>query len=451
MAGLIQALETGKLTLLNTQTQIQTVNHNISRADDKTYHRQTVKLVTNPPLRNGKFYIGIGARIQNILQGWDPLLEQRLFNSISLTEDYKTRSFYLGLLSDYTKDDGETGLSAALKAFWNSWDSFDANPEGAAEKQNVIKTAETLAAMIRETYNQLSKLSNDIDDDLSKTTNRINDILSQIADYNTKIRIAEGSGAQANDLRDQRYALIQELSQYMPIKISTSDDWKTITITTDDSLWGPPIDLVTSTGAQSITASIDNNGTLKINDKTLDDPQGGKLSGLAQAKKQIQETMSNLDTFTKLLSSNVYFNDINVFSSSSAESVDVEITTSDLSLAANTSKTPNTPSQAYQISNLQNTPISKLQNTTMLSENMTFSEYLSQIQNSIGTAKQSADDKKEFYSTLRSTMEQKQQSVAGVSIDEELVDLIKLQHLFQAASKVIQTTSQLLDTVVHMV
>jgi flagellar hook-associated protein 1 FlgK len=48
-------------------------------------------------------------------------------------------------------------------------------------------------------------------------------------------------------------------------------------------------------------------------------------------------------------------------------------------------------------------------------------------------------------------MEQKQQSVAGVSIDEELVDLIKLQHLFQAASKVIQTTSQLLDTVVHMV
>jgi flagellar hook-associated protein 1 FlgK len=445
MAGLIQALETGKLTLLNTQTQIQTVNHNISRADDKTYHRQTVKLVTNPPLMDGKFYIGIGARIQNILQGWDPLLEQRFFNSISLNEDYKTRSSYLGLLSDYAKDDGETGLSAALKAFWNSWDSFDANPNGAAEKQNVIKTAETLASMIRETYNQLSGLSNDVDDDLSKTTDRINDILSQIADYNTKIRIAEGTGAQANDLRDQRYALIQELSQYMPIKISTPDDWKTITITIDDSLWGSAIDLVTSTGAQNITASIDINGELTIDNGigsiTLSDPQGGKLSGLAQAKKQIQETMSNLDTFTASLFSNVHFNGINVFSSPSAALVDVSITTNDLSLAANTSTTP---SQAYQISQLQNTILPSL-------GNMTFSEYLSQIQNSIGTAKQSADDKQEFYSTLKSTMEQKQQSVAGVSIDEELVDLIKLQHLFQAASKVIQTTSQLLDTVVHMV
>jgi flagellar hook-associated protein 1 FlgK len=231
----------------------------------------------------------------------------------------------------------------------------------------------------------------------------------------------------------------------MPIKISTPDDWKTITITTDDSLWGSAIDLVTSTGAQNITASIDINGELTIDNGigsiTLSDPQGGKLSGLAQAKKQIQETMSNLDTFTASLFSNVHFNGINVFSSPSAALVDVSITTNDLSLAANTSTTP---SQAYQISQLQNTILPSL-------GNMTFSEYLSQIQNSIGTAKQSADDKQEFYSTLRSTMEQKQQSVAGVSIDEELVDLIKLQHLFQAASKVIQTTSQLLDTVVHMV
>jgi flagellar hook-associated protein 1 FlgK len=389
--------------------------------------------------------LGIGARIQNILQGWDPLLEQRFLNSISLDEDYKTRSSYLELLSAYARDDGETGLSAALKVFWNSWDSFDANPEGAAEKQNVVKSAETLASMIREHYSQLSSLSNDIDNDLSKTTDRINDILGQISDLNTKIRLAEGTGAQANDLRDQRYALIQELSQYVPIKISTPDDWKTITITTDDSLWGTALDLVTSTGAQTITASIDNTGTLTINNGigsiSTNDPQGGKLAGLAQAKKQIQGILSNLDTFSSELYNNVKFNGLDVFSSPSAASIDVSITTADLSLTANASTTP---SQAYQISQLQNTPIPAL-------GNMTFSEYLSQIQNSIGTVKQSADDKQEFYSTLRSTMEQKQQSVAGVSIDEELVDLIKLQHLFQAASKVIQTADQLLNTVVNMV
>ncbi|MGC8720507.1 MAG: flagellar hook-associated protein FlgK [Thermodesulforhabdaceae bacterium] len=445
MASLIQALETSKLTLLNTQTQIQTTNHNISRADDKTYHRQTVKLVTNPPLRDGKFLIGIGARIQNILQGWDPLLEQRFLRSISLHNDYETRSSYLELLSAYMRDDGESGISSALQAFWNSWDAFDANPDGAAEKQNVVQTAQTLADMIREGYNDLQKLSEDIDNDLSKTTARINDLLQQISDYNTKIKLAEGSGAQANDLRDQRYALIQELSQYMPIKISTPDEWKTITITTDDSLWGASLDLVTQTGAQTISTNIDNAGNLTVNNGmgsiTLSDPQGGKLSGLAQSKGQVQNTMSNLDTLAWQLFANVRFNFTPVFSSPFAINFDVFLTTNMLSLAANTTTTP---SQAYQISQLQNTPIPGL-------GNQTFSEFLAQMQHDIGSAKQSADDRMDFYSTLQSTLEQKQQSVSGVSIDEELVDLIKLQHLFQAAAKVIQTTSQLLDTVVRMV
>lgn len=445
MAGLIQALETGKLTLLNTQTQIQTVNHNISRANDKTYHRQMVKLVTNPPLRDGKFFVGIGARIQNILQGWDPFLEQRLFRSTSFEKDYETRSYYLDLLSTYMRDDGEGGISAALKAFWNSWDTFDANPDGAAEKQNVISTAKNLASIIRESYKDLLQLSQDIDKDLDNTVGRINDLLQQISDYNAKIRIAEGSGAQANDLRDKRYALIQELSQYMPIEISTPDDWKTIVIKTDNSLWGASIDLVNENNWQSVSASIeDSNGALTvntINTITLSNPEGGKLSGLAQAKKQIQDTVTALNTFSGQLYENVKFNEIDVFTSSNAQDFDVNLTIDNLSLANNTTTTP---SQAYRISQLQNISLADLGNKT-------FSEYLSEIQTSIGTVKQSAEDRQDFYSTLKSTIEQKQQSISGVSIDEEVVDLIKLQHLFQAASKVIQTASQLLDTVVRMV
>lgn len=449
MAGLIQALETGKLTLLNTQTQLQTVNHNISRANDKTYHRQTVKLTTNPPLRDGKFFVGIGARIQNIIQGWDPFLEQRFLNSMSLERDYETRSYYFDLLSAYMRDDGESGISYALKAFWNSWDSFDANPEGAAEKQKVIETSKTLASMIRESYGDLSKLSVDVDNDLSQTVNRINDILRQISDYNTRIRLAEGSGAQANDLRDRRYTLIQELSQYVPIKISTPDDWKTVTITTDNALWGLSLDLVTYNDWEAISASIDNTGILTVSSGAgmiiLSDPGGGKLSGLAQSKKQIQGVMENLDTLANELFVNVWFDGINVFSSGSAWNFDVNLTSDDLSLSANVNNPPlGYSSWAHYISELQNAPIWGLGNKT-------FSEYLSEIQSSIGTVKQSSEDRQDFYSTLKNTLEQKQQSISGVSIDEELIDLIKLQHLFQAASKVIQTTSQLLDTVVRMV
>ncbi|MCX7822984.1 MAG: flagellar hook-associated protein FlgK [Syntrophobacterales bacterium] len=445
MAGLIQALETGKLTLLNTQTQIQTVNHNISKANDKTYHRQMVKLVTNPPLRDGKFLVGIGARIHNIIQNWDPLLEKKFLSSISLEKDYEARAYYLDLVSSYMRDDGEGGISGALKAFWNSWDVFDANPDGAPERQNVVETAKALASMVRESYRELSKLSEDIDNDLSQVEGRVNNLLQQIADYNFRIGFAEASGAHANDLRDGRYALIQELSQYMPLSISSDDDWKTIDIRVEDPISGTSMDLVDGSNWNAITVSADNAGTLTISSVSgtisFSNTQGGRLIGLAQSKRHVADAMNNLDTFASELFNNVIYNGINVFSSPLAEFFDVNITTADLSLGSNSSTTP---SQAYQISQLQNTSIPGLGGRT-------FAEYLSDIQNSIGTAKQSAEDRQDFYSTLKNTMEQKQQNVSGVSIDEELVDLVKLQHLFQAAAKVIQTTSELLDTVVRMV
>ncbi len=442
MAGLIQSLETAKLTLINTQMQIQTANHNISRAEDKNYHRQSVKLITNPPVMFGRFYLGIGARVQNIIQNWDFLMEQKLFNGISLEKDYATRSSYLELVTAYLKDDGEMGLSGALKAFWNSWEDFDANPEGSAEKQNIVETARRLASMIRESYSQLNELDGNIDKDINDTTNRINYLLNQIAEYNIRIRLAEGTGAQANDLRDQRYNLIKELSEYIPLKIETPDDWKTITIKVDDTLWGGSIDLVDINGALPVTVTY-GAGVLTISNGSgsVTTDKGGKLAGLAQAKFEVEKQMANLDTFSGALHSNVVFNGIPVFSSGSASSIDVSITTSDLTMTANNSTTP---TQAQLISRLQNTPIGAL-------GNLTFSEYLEKLQSDLGTVTQSAKDGQEFYETLKGSIEQKQQSISGVSIDEELVEMIKFQHIFQAASKVIQTASQLLNTVINMV
>ncbi len=135
------------------------------------------------------------------------------------------------------------------------------------------------------------------------------------------------------------------------------------------------------------------------------------------------------------------FNGLNVFSAGTAASIGVSITTADLTMAANASTTP---SQASQISQLQNTTIAGLGGGT-------FAEYLSRLQNDLGSVAQAAGDRASFYHSLRSTMQEKQQGISGVSIDEELVELIKFQRIFQAASKVIQTSSQLLDTVVNMV
>jgi flagellar hook-associated protein FlgK len=81
----------------------------------------------------------------------------------------------------------------------------------------------------------------------------------------------------------------------------------------------------------------------------------------------------------------------------------------------------------------------------------TLEEFLSNIQQTVGDDVQTANDNQKFYDSLKSELQTQQQSVSGVSVDEELVNIIKFQQIYEAAAKVVQTTATLMSTAINMV
>jgi flagellar hook-associated protein FlgK len=115
---------------------------------------------------------------------------------------------------------------------------------------------------------------------------------------------------------------------------------------------------------------------------------------------------------------------------------------------------PDTNVDPEAISKLSTTclAIAKMQDESIAGlDGASFGEFLSNSQHKVGSRQNEAQSKAEFFGSLVSELETQQQSVSGVSLDEEMVEVLKNQQVYQAAAKIIQQTSALLQGVIEMV
>lgn len=445
MAGLSATLEMCRCTLLNTQIQIQTTSNNISNADNETYARQTVVMGSNAALFGTGGWIGTGASILEITQNRDTLVEQRLFQAISGETGQTTLYDLLSQAQNILSDDGTTGLSSLLGDFWDSWDSLAQNASGSSEQQEVLSATESLANAITSAYEQLQSLKDsDIPESISDDTERINTLLSQVAELNQQIVTNEASGYSANDLRDARYAAVSELAELIPVQYTEQDDGSiTLTLSYGDtssatlvegSTYGE-VEYDSSTSGLTVTQA-DGSSVSVAADEMTDGSLGGELAAITD----IDSYMSYLDDFAASLISEV--NSIHgtaVFSGSGA--ADIASTETFLDSIDVSTET----GIATSMSALQD------ESVTIGSGTETLGDYIANLQQVVGTDQQNASDLADIQAALRETLETQQQSVSGVSVDEELVNLITYQQIYQAAAKLISQTADMMQTVIDMV
>ncbi|HAA05449.1 MAG TPA: flagellar hook-associated protein FlgK [Syntrophobacteraceae bacterium] len=449
MPGLTSTLEIAKNTLLNEQLMIQTATNNIANADNKYYARQRVNVVTNPSTSTAAGWIGNGARADAITQIRDQYIDQQLTGSISQQYDYRTRSDQIGIISALLGDNGSVGLSSDLGAFWDAWDALSQNPSGLVEKDGVLAATENLVATIQDAQSSLTSAVQGIDGQITDQVAKINDLLQQIGTYNQRITAYEATGQPANDLRDLRYQALSELSQYLGISYSEQANGAVTVNLTDGAT---TVNLVTNQNygqlqynstTHLISYTPVGGGTVAPNPNNL---SGGSVSGLAYSLKRLlapaqggdaDSYQVTLDTFTSNLITQVNAAyGAAVFTGTSAATIAV-------AAGFNNAATIN-GSAALTVAGLQDTAIAGLSNNT-------FSQYLSYFQHQIGQDQSAATSRADFYESLASDLQAQQQSVSGVSIDEETVDLLKFQQVYSAAAKIIQRTDEMLKTIIDMV
>jgi flagellar hook-associated protein 1 FlgK len=467
--ALLPLLDIARSGLQAQDIALSVTGNNIANVSTPGYSRQRADLADAPGTDLGPgVRIGDGVRVTGIEQIVDALLEQRRRAVSSAAGEADTRRDALGALSSLVNDVGDTGVASSLSAFFDAADALQRNPAGLAERQALLGAAQTLTANLNQRSGDLAAQQRELDQRIVAGVQTVNGQLDQIAALNRQIANVEADGqTKANDLRDQRTQLLNQLAGELPITAIEGSDG-TLLVT-----GGAGVTLVDGgavvqhLAVQQGAAGLDGN---PLHDVGLVAPSGGfipypaiasggQLGGLLGVRDGDLVTAStNLDTFVGALTGAVNAiqtdpaaldldnnptTSVPFFSGTTAGTVQVAIA-DPRQIAAALSAQPGDNQNALHLAGLRTAPQASLGNITL-------SDMLGAEQARVGSDAANATNAASSRDALSQQIETQRASVSGVSLSDELTNLIQVQHAYQASARLLSVADQVLSDLVSMV
>ena len=218
MSGISSTLSIAKTAIAVSQYGLNITGQNIANVNNPNYSVQSAEQQSMRPAVYSGFLFGTGVDMFQVSQSVDQLLEQRLTNEMSTQASYEEQESYMRVLESFFDVDSNASISNVLTEFWNSWQDLSDNPAGSSERVTVYENGIKLGSRFEALALTLDDLSQDITSDIDAAVTRVNSITSQIAGLNLEITGLELNRT-ANDQRDQRNALLDELGKLIDINV----------------------------------------------------------------------------------------------------------------------------------------------------------------------------------------------------------------------------------------
>ncbi len=463
MSSLFYGLNIAKNTL-SAQTQVLNVTgHNVANASTPGYSRQTVQLVAvSDDTMYGRrsstdLCIGAGVEAKTILRSrfalYDEIYrkENQDLNSFSKTEDLMHQ---VELLFDEPSD---SGLSSVLNSFFNGWQDLANDPQNMAARESLKSTGEELSDRLHRLNNQLLTMRQDIDTEVANIPANINQITREIADLNSTIRLSEIQGGSANDLRDQRDALLDDLSSFADVRAVEQKDG-TYTVLVGSKV---VVEHDASTDLYAVSTAAGERNAIQTVIRSADGvdyvPTGGKLGALIQFRDTVIEGITEkLDTLAESLVKAVNYDHQNGFGidgESGRNFFDPTFTKSfnialsdDISdvraIAASATGDKGDSDNALTINDLRD--------AKTVDGQYTISEYYNALIGDIGVQARDAKASRTNEELLVQQIDSSREGIKGVNIDDELIQMIQTQHIYQSASRIITTIDSMLESIINL-
>ena len=455
---------------------IEVTSENIANVNTQGYSRQRVNFETGPVINFGSYSIGTGVQLAGVQRFHDELLQLQIVKGNSEYGESTTKQTALEQIEPLFNEITSDGLGQTMEDFFNSWQDLSVNPQGAAERQAVLTRSQILVDGFHRTNSSLQDVRTSADTSLVGITADITDAASNIASLNNQILHTERLGGSANELRDQRDYLLQELGTKAGISyVEESDGTMTVRLPGGEFLvqgtsYGTVSTQVNAgTGLNDIMftpigggAAVDVTGTIGGTDNGL-----GEIGGTLQVRDEIvPDYLARLDEMANQLVTAVNTqhsagyapdgNQYNFFDPANTTSANISlVSTLTAATIAAAGQDPTTVSG--QGDNTNALALAKLKSATLTftvagnSTSATMASYYNSLVSGVGidvkNAKNITSQNESFLKQLNSLRE----SHSGVSLDEELTNLIKYQRAFEASARVINTASEMLDTVINMI
>lgn len=474
MSGLFGSLNSATSGMTSAQTVLQTISHNVANANTDGYSKQRVTLETNNPFnKSGVGQLGTGVRVSGVIRVVDDAVVEQLRDENSTLAKFESKSDALQQLEAIFNEPSKTGLSNNLSEVFASWTYLGSNPEVATAKTMVVQNSETMTDTMNHMATQLEKLQGNTIKGIEQDVKDFNTKLEQLHSLNKQVSYSISSGQTPNDLLDKQDALLGELSGLAGVEVKF-DEMRQATISIDGQ------ELLTPTSMQKLAVAEQPNPEGKIvlaGDNTKEIVlTSGSAKGSQEALAEINKQVDNLNDFAYTFASAVNtihsggnqdgkpFFDLGAdgnYAKNISVNADLVKNPEEVNSGKSFDKVvAGDGSRAQAIADLQNTKLVYSSNatfeydeTTMTIKNQdngtSVSNGYNDIVTEIGISKQQSDNMFASQEDLVQLLDQRRQSISGVSINEEVASMIQHQSAFQANSRMISTISEMLDTLIN--
>jgi len=448
-------IEIAKKALFANQRAQQTVSHNISNANTEGYSRQRVIFEsTYSSYGFGVAYqLGTGVKISDINRIRDDFTDRQYRNENSSLGYWDIQSDILKQVEAVFNEPSDIGISSVLNEFWRGLETLAKDPSSQEARETVKERGITVASTINHAFTQLNDIISDINYRISIKVNEINSIANQIAQLNLQIQQTQIGGASAADLMDKRDLLLDELSNLVQFE-SYEDENGQFTINVGGAL------LVK--GTEHATMEFDtvvNNGKIMWKEYNSEvRVLKGELKGLLELRdNKIKSYMDQLDTFTQTFVD--MFNGIHrkgynlegnkeidffVYEDHKLEvNEDIIKNPSLIAAAEDANGIPGDNRIALELADMRN------QRIQIDGRTCTIDEYYGSLISKIGVDSQEATRAADSQAFMVSQLDERRKMTSSVSLDEEMTKMIQYLHAFNAASRMVTSVDEMLNTIIN--
>lgn len=206
---------------------LNTTAHNISNTKTEGYSKQVVNQQAKKALslKSSFGMQGAGVEVTDITNTRDSYYDYKYRKSTTTFGYYDAAKYYMSSMEDYlyVKDDKSGGLSTSLDSFFKSLINMTTDSTDTTKRAEAAGYADALGEYARKMSTNLQTLQSDLNTEISSTVRQINAYAEQIATLTKQINSIEVYGSPANDLRDQRARILDELSQLADVEITEKE------------------------------------------------------------------------------------------------------------------------------------------------------------------------------------------------------------------------------------
>lgn len=233
MLSTFMGIELAKRAIQNNQQSIYIIQNNITNAENPDYSRQTVTLQEVPPLwlpgistmSTSSGQVGQGSVVALIDRIKDMFLDGKINNETSFASYFNTLENYIKQLEGIIQEPVGVSLDRLLRDFFNAFNSLSLDPSSIEKKILVQQKAESLVSRFHELFNATKDMQKEINSNLELQVGSLNNLLKDLANLNSQIKKIEATGQKANDLKDRRDKIVNEISKFIPVTFKETDSF----------------------------------------------------------------------------------------------------------------------------------------------------------------------------------------------------------------------------------